>query len=67
MWTNSIIKDKQGHFMAVNKSIYEEDITSLLQRDLMTEFQNPREEKLTKPKGETAKVSITMGDFNIHS
>ena len=53
--------------MATQKSVYEEDITNLLQRHLMTEFQNPGKAKLTEPKGETDKVSITMGDFNIHS
>ena len=33
----------------------------------MTEFQNPWKAKLTEPKGEIDKVSMTMGDFNIHS
>ena len=53
--------------MAIKKSVYEENITNLLQRYLMTEFQNPWKAKLTEAKGEIDKVSITMGDFSIHS
>ena len=61
------IKLSAYYVLAIKKSIYEEDITNLLQRYLMTEFQNPWKAKLTEPKGEIDKVSMTMGDFNIHS
>jgi endonuclease/exonuclease/phosphatase (EEP) superfamily protein YafD len=60
-----IRKDKQGHFILINVTIHQEDITTINIHSLIVSISNFIKQTLLDMKAQTDPIIIIVGDFNI--